>query len=91
MRIQRIILDAPIQTNSNVKVALEITVPLELYSLNAKHYFETQEDEITDLLKSFWQKYVAQDNIKEALAVLELSDNTDAKMIEHFYYQHDNV
>lgn len=85
VRIQRIALDEPEQNNINGSVALEASDPLEQYYLNAKHYFETQEEEITDLLKSFWQKYVAQDNIKQALAVLELPNNANAKMIKTQY------
>jgi DnaJ-class molecular chaperone len=37
------------------------------------------------MLKSFWQKYIAQDDKKEALDVLELPTNADAKMIKAQY------
>lgn len=85
VRIQRIILDDPIQSNNKIKTTLEIADPLESYYLNSKHYFETQEDEINDLIKSFWQKYIAQDSKKEALDVLALPDDADAKMIKTQY------
>lgn len=85
VRIQRIALDNTASTNNDVKTALETSDPLESYYLNAKHYFETQEEEITDLLKSFWQKYLAQDNKKEALDVLALPSNADARMIKVQY------
>ncbi len=85
VRIQRLPLVASKSINNEEKVALETIDPLESYYLNSKHYFETQEDEINDLLKSFWQKYLAQDNKKEALAVLDLPTDADAKMIKAQY------
>jgi len=85
VRIQRITLNAPIPVNDESQTVLETTDPLESYYLNSKHYFETQEDEINDMLKSFWQKYIAQDNKKEALAALNLPPNADAKMIKAQY------
>lgn len=85
VQIQRITLDEPIPVCEASQKALETTDPLESYYLDSTHYFETQEDEINDLLKSFWQKYVAQDNKTEALAVLELPANADAKMVKAQY------
>lgn len=85
MRIQRITLNDPISVREESQTALETTDPLESYYLNSKHYFETQEDEVNDMLKSFWQKYIAQDNKKEALDVLDLPTNADAKMIKAQY------
>ncbi len=83
--IQRVALNNSTSNNNNVKTALETTDPLERYYLNAKHYFDTQEEEITDLLKSFWQQYIAQDNKKEALEILALPNDADAKMIKAQY------
>lgn len=85
VRIQRIRLNDPIPVNEELKTALETADPLESYYLNSKHYFETQEDEINDMLKSFWQKYIAQDNKKEALDILNLPTHADAKMIKTQY------
>ncbi|MCI2284008.1 DnaJ domain-containing protein [Colwellia sp. MSW7] len=85
VRIQRIALNNSTSNNYNVKTALETPDPLESYYLNAKHYYDTQEEEITELLKSFWQQYIAQDNKKEALEILALPSNADAKMIKAQY------
>jgi hypothetical protein len=85
VRIQRITLNDPIPVNEESQTAIETANPLESYYLNPKHYFETQEDEINDMLKSFWQKYIAQDNKKEALDTLSLPPNADAKMIKAQY------
>lgn len=85
VQIQRITLDESISVYEISPKALVTTDPLESYYLDSKHYFETQEDEINDLLKSFWQKYVAQDNKTEALATLNLPANADAKMVKAQY------
>ena len=85
VRIHRIPLDESDELNNNEKMAIETIDPLESYYLNSKHYFETQEDEINDLLKSFWQKYMAQDEKKEALDVLNLPIDADEKMIKTQY------
>tara|TARA_R110001592_G_scaffold296139_2_gene566480 strand:+ start:9723 stop:10331 length:609 start_codon:yes stop_codon:yes gene_type:complete len=61
---------------------LENRDPLESYYLNPKHYFETQEQDINAMLKSFWQKYLAQDKKQAALEILELPPEADAKMIK---------
>jgi len=86
VRIQRITLNDPIALNEQPKTVIETIDPLESYYLNSKHYFETQEDEINDMLKSFWQKYIAQDNKKAALSTLNLPTNADAKMIKAQYH-----
>tara|TARA_R110002167_G_scaffold245723_4_gene451109 strand:+ start:1049 stop:1651 length:603 start_codon:yes stop_codon:yes gene_type:complete len=64
---------------------LETSNPLEAYYLNPRHYFETQESEINDMLKSFWNKYLAQDQKQEALNILELPMEADSKMIKKQY------
>jgi hypothetical protein len=63
----------------------ESSNPLEAYYLNPKHYFETQENDINDMLKSFWKKYLAQDQKQEALNILNLPPEADAKMIKDQY------
>ncbi|PKI17895.1 DNA-J related domain-containing protein [Colwellia sp. 12G3] len=85
VHIQKITLHNPIAVHEASQKALETTDPLESYYLNSKYYFETQEDEINDMLKSFWQKYIAQDNKKEALDTLNLPTHADAKMIKAQY------
>ena len=85
VRIERITLH---KTNRAKEVSLkelEVANSLESYYLNPRHYFETQEDEINDMLKSFWQKYLAQDNKKEALKTLNLPANADAAMVKAKY------
>jgi hypothetical protein len=85
VQIQRITLNDEIFANKQPDTVMEKTDPLERYYLNSKYYFETQEDEINDMLKSFWRKYIAQDNKKEALDALNLPTNADAKMIKAQY------
>lgn len=85
VRIERVILNTSKSINKDSPTPLEIIDPLESYYLNSKHYFETQEDEINDMLKSFWEMYIAQDNKKEALDTLNLPANADAKTIKAQY------
>lgn len=88
VRIQRVPLNEQStceEISPTAPTAIDTTDPLESYYLNPKHYFETQEDEINELLKSFWQKYIAQDHKKAALAVLNLPEDADAKMIKAQY------
>lgn len=64
---------------------LEVVDPLEQYYLNSSHYFETQADEINDMITSFWQKYIALNEKQQALDTLNLPMNADAKMIKTRY------
>lgn len=59
--------------------------PLETYYLDARHYFETQEGEINQMLKSFWNNYLAQDQKHSALNTLDLPADADAQMIKTQY------
>lgn len=59
--------------------------PLEDYYLDAKHYFETHEDEINNLLRSFWTKYLVQDHKQAALETLQLPLNSDKATIKKQY------
>lgn len=59
--------------------------PLEQYYLNPRHYFETQEDDIQAMLKSFWQGYLAQDQKQSSLDILGLPKHADAKMVQQQY------
>ncbi|GHE90593.1 DNA-J related domain-containing protein [Thalassotalea profundi] len=85
IKVQRIALNETLDCNSGLKTAIETIDPLESYYLNLKHFFDTQEDEISDLLKSFWQKYRAQDSKQAAFNTLNLPNNADAKMIKAQY------
>lgn len=64
---------------------LDTPDPLAAYYLNPKHYFDTQESDITDMLKSFWKKYLAQDQKHEALQALDLPADADPIMIKKQY------
>lgn len=84
-RIERIELTIDAAKNNQ----LNLSTPNELasYYLNAKHYFETKESEINELLTSFWQGYFAQNNRQAALQTLQLPLNADQKMIKKKYLQ----
>ncbi|GAA5131318.1 DNA-J related domain-containing protein [Thalassotalea piscium] len=85
VRIQRIALSTVMEVTDDSSTALERNDPLEEYYLNAKHYFDTQENEINEMIKSFWQRYFAQDNKQEALKVLGLPASADANMVKAQY------
>jgi DnaJ-domain-containing protein 1 len=85
VRIERITLTELQINNLDSKTVIDTIDPLASYYLNPTHYFETQEDEINDMIKSFWQKYIAQDNKQEALDTLNLPPNADTKMIKKRY------
>ncbi|MGJ8691391.1 MAG: DNA-J related domain-containing protein [Thalassotalea sp.] len=85
VRIERIALNHSMHENESTQTVIETTDPLASYYLNSAHYFETQANEINDMLKSFWQKYIAQDHKKDALDVLNLPADADAKTIKKQY------
>jgi len=87
VQIERVGLQSDVLMNQELNTTLEKIDPLESYYLNSKHYFDTQEDEIDDMLASFWQSYIAQDRKLEALDVFNLPINADAKMIKIRYLQ----
>lgn len=87
VQIKRVELQSDALMNQELNTRLEQIDPLESYYLNPEHYFETQEDEIDDMLASFWQSYIAQDSKQEALDVFNLPMNADAKMIKTRYLQ----
>lgn len=82
VRVERIEFSAQLASTQSLPETSDL---LEAYYLNPKHYFETQEDDINDMLKSFWKKYLAQDQKKEALQTLNLPPEADAKMIKDQY------
>lgn len=85
VRVEKTVSDQSLVTIENSQTLLETVDPLADYYLDAKHYFETQADEINDMLKSFWQRYIAQDQKQAALATLELPPDVDAKKIKAQY------
>ena len=87
VRVERFIYSDinPACSISNGQSFIEKSDPLASYYLDPKHYFETQEEDITDMLKSFWTKYLAQDQKQEALETLNLPHDADAKMIKDQY------
>lgn len=87
VRVERVEVYDDVNLNEELPTAIEKIDHLESYYLNTKHYFETQEDEIDDMIKSFWEQYIAQDNKQEALDVLQLPISADAKMIKTRYLQ----
>lgn len=84
-RVERVTLDTLLIVEDGSNCAVEIADPLASYYLDSTHYFETNEEEINGLLKSFWQKYLSVDNKKAALDVLELPIDADATMVKSQY------
>ena len=87
VRVERITLSKTESSDDELKIALKANDALASYYLDPKHYFDTQEDEINAMLKSFWQRYMAQDDKQEALDTLNLPMNADAKMVKAQYLQ----
>ncbi|MDO6426057.1 DNA-J related domain-containing protein [Thalassotalea sp. 1_MG-2023] len=85
VRIKRVAINNAILDEHSSKNTLETTDPLASYYLNPQHYFETQEHEISDMIKSFWQKYLAHDAKEEALETLCLPIDADKKMVKAQY------
>ena len=84
VQIERVELNT--ETATDVQQAGLINAdPLEAYYLDSRHYFETQEDDIQTMLKSFWEKYLAQDEKHASLAKLELPGDADATMVQQQY------
>ena len=59
--------------------------PLKSYYLDIRHYFETSEQEVNELLNSFWKKYLAQDDKQQALNTLNLPVDSDHATIKKQY------
>ncbi len=72
-------------TKSDTQLHLAQSDPLAAYYLNPKHYFETQESEITDMLTTFWKKYLAQDEKQASLKTLGLPNDANAHMLKQQY------
>ncbi|MFK5914371.1 MAG: DNA-J related domain-containing protein [Woeseiaceae bacterium] len=58
---------------------------LKAYYLDFKNLEDTTEDEVYDLLASFWKKYNKFENRDDALAELELTEPVDNKTIKKQY------
>jgi len=59
--------------------------PLREYYLDIKHYFETSEAEVNDLLNTFWTKFLAQEDKQQALDTLELPADSDYPSVKKQY------
>jgi len=55
------------------------------YYLEMTHYFETSEEEVNNLLDSFWKKFLAQDDKHAALEILELTPKANQDEIKQQY------
>lgn len=69
------------------KAALCERDPVKDYYLEFSHYFDTSEDEVNDLLNSFWQRFLANDQRSEALATLGLEADADYPRVKQRYRQ----
>jgi hypothetical protein len=58
---------------------------VKAYYLDISHYFETEEDEVNDLLNQFWRKFLVQDDKQAALSVLELPLAADYSQVKMQY------
>lgn len=85
VRVERI--DVSVNDIANHATNISTVDELAAYYLNAKHYFETKEEEINELLTSFWQLYFAQNDKNQALATLQLPVNATKQMIKRKYLQ----
>jgi len=59
--------------------------PVKDYYLDIRHYFETDEDQVNDLLNKFWKKFLARDDKHTALNVLGLPVDANYQQIKLKY------
>lgn len=64
---------------------LQRTDNLRMYYLDLNNLENTSEDDIYDMLASFWKKFQGIDNREAALAELGLTDPVDNKVIKQAY------
>ena len=55
------------------------------YYLNWRHFDDTSDEEVSALLKGFWQHFLAQDKQSQALAVLELEPGVAWSVVRASY------
>lgn len=55
------------------------------YYLDIAHYFETEEDEVNDMLNSFWERFLAQDDKAAALELLLLPPDASYEQMKSQY------
>jgi hypothetical protein len=72
-------------TTNDSPPSLTFHDPLKDYYLDISHYFETSENEVNELLNSFWKTYLAQDDKQQALTTLELPANSSYASIKKQY------
>lgn len=65
--------------------ALQLTDPLEAYYLDMNHLRDTSDDDVYELLASFWTRFSVSHDKDEALALLALSEPVDSNTIRKRY------
>lgn len=55
------------------------------YYLDITHYFETEEDEVNELLNQFWRRFLAQDDRVAALDILNLPSSASLSDVKVQY------
>jgi len=65
--------------------AMELDDPLKEYYMDISQLHETGEDDVDELLARFWIALSRRESRAEALAILELADPIDDKMIRQTY------
>ena len=78
----KIILQAPSVSNANALVEAD---PLREYYLDLTHLFETSDDDVVNLIASFWSGLKSQEQREFALAELGLKDPVDYPDIKKQY------
>lgn len=64
---------------------LAVHDPVKAYYMDISHYFETEEEEVNELLNGFWQKFLARDDLSAALQVLELPEDANRNDVKVQY------
>lgn len=75
----------PYSYNENSETSLQESNKLRDYYLNFDNLEKTSEDDVYDMLTSFWNKFNRFDNREAALAELGLQDPVDDKTIKAEY------
>ena len=64
---------------------LESHDAVKQYYLDMTHYFETSEEDVNNLLDSFWRKFLAQDDQKAAMEILKLAPDASYEEVKQQY------
>ena len=72
--------------NGNLnQTSLELGDPCKEYYLDLKHYFETTEDEVVNLLAGFWKRFLASEDKLKALDTLGLDAQAEYADVKRQY------